>query len=61
MLSVSIVDVMAMQSLHSDEAVSIGGEGKYSMERENVCVSMAVCRHLEVPVGGMQSYYWPCR
>jgi hypothetical protein len=53
---------------HRDEAVSIsaaggggGGGGKYSVERENVSVAAAVCRHLQVSVDGMRSYYWPCR
>ena len=34
---------------------------KFSVERENVCVAAAICRHLQVPLHGMQTYTWPCR
>mmetsp|Transcript_22849 Transcript_22849/g.42653 ORF Transcript_22849/g.42653 Transcript_22849/m.42653 type:complete len:566 (-) Transcript_22849:276-1973(-) len=51
--------------MSSDVNISMSATGKeiskYSVEQENVCVSAAVCRHLHVPLQGMQTYYWPCR
>lgn len=33
----------------------------YAVQVENLCLSMAVLQHLNVPLDGLRNFYWPCR